>query len=94
MTENFIITTPENLKAIVFEAVKTAISENRKANDLPFENDYCDIDEAAKLLNLKKATMYQLTHSKRIPFVNTGKKLYFRRSDIRNYIESGSQNSI
>lgn len=94
MPNNFIITTPDDLKELIVESVRLAISENRKSDGLPFENDYCDIDEAASLLNLKKATIYQLTHSKRLPYINTGKKLYFRRSDLTKYIETGAKNSI
>lgn len=93
MPNNFIITTPDDLKELIVESVRLAISENRTGNGLPFDSDYCDIDEAAKVLNLKKATVYQLTHSKRLPYINTGKKLYFRRSDLTKYIEAGSKSS-
>jgi excisionase family DNA binding protein len=47
------------------------------------ENVFLTIDEAAKYLGLKKATVYGLVFEKKIPYSKPfGKKLYFLKSDI------------
>lgn len=48
------------------------------------------IDEAAKLLNLSKATIYGYTHNRLIPFKKISRRLYFSKSELIAWIERGS----
>jgi len=49
------------------------------------------VDEAAKLLKIAKQTLYQMTSRNGVPFYKKSKLLYFRRSELLLWIESGKQ---
>jgi excisionase family DNA binding protein len=57
------------------------------------EDAFLSIDEASKIVNLSKATIYGLTHQKEIPFHKRGKRLYFLKSEILQWIKNGKQES-
>ena len=43
--------------------------------------------EAAAFLNVSASYLYKLTHQKKIPYFKPqGKKIYFLRSDLMNYL--------
>lgn len=45
------------------------------------------IEEVSEYLNLSKSALYKLTSKKEIPFYNPGgKKIYFKKSDIENWV--------
>lgn len=54
----------------------------------------CDPDEfvtgaeARKLLNVSASTWQAIRDQKRIPFSQIGRKIYVKRSDIINYLDS------
>ena len=49
--------------------------------------DILSVEEAARLLNLSKAHVYRLTQTRELPyFCPAGKKYYFRREDLLNYL--------
>lgn len=52
------------------------------------------IEEASIFLNLAKPTIYSLTSRRELPFFKTGKKLYFKRSELLSWIEKGKQKTI
>ncbi|WP_157776687.1 helix-turn-helix domain-containing protein [Flavobacterium crassostreae] len=41
-----------------------------------------DIDEVASFVELSKATVYGLTHKRKIPHFKVGKRLCFKKSEI------------
>lgn len=48
------------------------------------------IEQAAALLNVKKATLYQMVHARKIPFSKpNGRKLYFSRTELVAWIQAG-----
>lgn len=51
------------------------------------------IDEAAKILGIVKPTLYSKVSKREIPFHKRGKKLYFFKSDLLNYIKAGKRKS-
>jgi excisionase family DNA binding protein len=50
------------------------------------EDELFAIEQAAEYLNLKKATLYGLVCHRKIPYLKPGKKLYFKKSDLTNWI--------
>lgn len=50
------------------------------------QSDFVDIDEACKILNLRKSGIYRKVMNKEIPYYKTGKKLMFRRSELIEFI--------
>ncbi len=61
----------------------------QKYSDQASFNEIINIDEACKLLNLAKQTVYGLVSNRKIPFIKKGKKLRFEKTKLINYLESG-----
>ena len=55
----------------------------------PEANDILNIKGAAALLNLSVSSIYGLVHKKTIPVCKRGKKLYFSRADLLQWINAG-----
>jgi excisionase family DNA binding protein len=56
---------------------------------MKIEDVFLNVNQAAEFLNLAKQTLYGLTSNRGIPFFKKGKKLYFRESDLKNWLLSG-----
>ena len=53
------------------------------------------LDEGAEYLNLSKSALYKMTSKKEISFYNPGgKKIYFKKSELENWILCSKSNSI
>ncbi|RED42599.1 AlpA family transcriptional regulator [Winogradskyella eximia] len=51
------------------------------------------IDDATKVVNLTKPTIYGLVHKNKIPYRKKGKRLYFLKSELIAWINSGKRTS-
>ena len=51
-------------------------------------DEVMDIAEVAAFIKLTKPTIYGLTHQNTIPYYKNGKKLYFRKSEIVEWLFS------
>jgi excisionase family DNA binding protein len=47
------------------------------------------IDEAASIVGMKRSTLYARTSNRSIPHYKRGGKLYFRRSELINWLVEG-----
>ncbi len=89
MSSNIIVTTPEELKAIVQDAVSSLITKNDKA----VEPDTITLDKTVELLEehgfpTSRAKLYKLTSKGEIPHKKYGHKLVFSRKEILNWVAS------
>jgi excisionase family DNA binding protein len=48
--------------------------------------DPINMEVAAAYLEIPKATLYRFTSDRRIPFYKVGKRIYFKKADLENYI--------
>ena len=55
------------------------------------EEDLTDVKGAAKLLNIATASVYNGTSKKEIPHFKRGKKLYFSKAALLQYIQEGKK---
>jgi excisionase family DNA binding protein len=55
------------------------------------EDKWLTIQEASALLNLAKQTLYAKVSKNEIPYSKRGKKLYFLKSELTEYISSGKK---
>ncbi len=53
------------------------------------EDEFLTISQAAKLLHLSVPTMYCKTHRHELPFMKRGKRLYFSKTELLDYIKQG-----
>lgn len=59
------------------------------------EADFLNVGEASLYLGIKKSTLYKLTHSRKIPyFCPGGKLIYFRKSDLNEFLLRNRQLSL
>ncbi len=66
--------------------------ELSKMNEIKQENEeetFIDIIKVAELLQLSKQTVYGLVNRKKIPFHKRGKKLYFLKKQIIEWVIAG-----
>ena len=59
----------------------------------PEEDIFLTIEEVALLISLSKYTIYGLVHKNKIPYHKQGKRLYFLKSEILEWIKSGKRQS-
>jgi len=67
------------------------MNEFKQVNE---EETFIDILKVAELLQLSKQTVYGLVNRKKIPFHKRGKKLYFLKKEIVDWVISGKDEKI
>ena len=92
---------------IDFEQMQRDLSETRQ--DLRVVLDYLkqfspqtplpeesplNVQQAAELLDVTTATVYDLVHKRRIPSHRPGKRLYFLRSELMDWIRNGRRMTV
>jgi len=81
----------EIFEPIIDECVTRAFNKN--INELKFEKpvseDVFDMNEAMSYLKLSKGTMYRMTMDREIPHYKVGKRLYFRKNELDDWINKG-----
>ena len=79
----------ENPFEIILEklnSIETAIEKLNTASKS--EEDFMNIDQVSSFIGLAKSTVYGLIHKQKIPYFKASKRLYFKKSDIVNWITS------
>ena len=88
MNQQIYMLSEEGIKVLanqISEQIKSSFKTKFSSN----EDEFLSIEETAKLINLSKPTVYGLVHQKNIPFHKKGKRLYFLKSDVLDWIKSG-----
>ena len=93
--QQIIITTPSSLKELLGELLKELLPI------VPFnfssqkeEKEFYTLKEAAVFLNIAVSTLYFLNSSKAISYIRKGKKCYYLKSDLMNFLKDGRIKSI
>ena len=92
MNQQIYMLSEEGIKVLaeqITENIKKAMNPSNSSTEDVFMN----IDETAKLINLAKPSVYGLVHQNRIPFHKIGKRLYFLKSQIIDWLKSGKKES-
>jgi excisionase family DNA binding protein len=92
MNEKIYMLSEEGIKVLaeqITENIKKAIAPSESSTD----DAYMSIDETATLIKLAKSSVYGLVHRNKIPFHKKGKKLYFSKASILQWISDGKQSS-
>jgi excisionase family DNA binding protein len=86
--EKIILTTPNELEKIIRNSLTEIIQEQAANNSKP-RIELLSLHEAARYLQLAPQTLYGFTSKRKIPFIKKGKKLYFKETDLENWLETG-----
>jgi excisionase family DNA binding protein len=60
----------------------------------PESDNILSIEQAANFLNLSKLTLYGKVSRRELPVSKRGKRLYFLRSELEQYIKSGHKKTV
>ncbi len=83
----FISLTKSELQFLISEAVNNAIAKLPRQNVVHDPNsELMNIKQVAELLNLSVQTIYSYTSSATIPCLKKGKRLYFNRSKVMEWL--------
>lgn len=69
-------------------AVDVRALKSRTMNDKPAD-EIGGLDLAVEITGLARRTIYKLTHRREIPHRRVGGRLYFRRSELEQWIDAG-----
>jgi excisionase family DNA binding protein len=89
---NLIITTPENLRELINDSVRTALT-NAKLQTAD-SGKPLSMEEAAEYLGIPKATLYQFTSKRLIPFRKLGRRIVFVKADLATFLDSKKKRSV
>mgnify|MGYP000733966388 CR=1 FL=1 len=81
----------EEFRQIIREELKAAFHDlSQSGNESSFE-EMMTIEVATKFLSLSKSHLYKLTSTREIPHCKRGKRLYFKRSELIEWISKGKR---
>lgn len=69
-------------------AVDVRALKSRTMNEKPTD-ELGGLELAVKITGLARRSIYKLTHRREIPHLKRGGRLYFRKSELEQWIESG-----
>lgn len=88
MNQPIYMLSDDGIKKLTEQITSTILTALESSNN-PTDDHPMDIDETSKMIHLAKPTIYGLTHRNSIPFHKQGKKLYFLKSEIMDWIKNG-----
>ena len=74
-------------------AVDVRALKSRTMNDKPAD-EIGGLDLAVAITGLARRTIYKLTHRREIPHRRVGGRLYFRRSELEQWIDAGRRRTV
>ena len=78
-----------NLEQLISE-----LTEQGKQAATNESNDFLTIEEAGELLHLSKATIYSKCSLRELPYMKRGKRLFFSREELLNYLKQGRRKTL
>ncbi len=83
------------LEVLIQNSVRKVLSENPVTEpNVPAGDQYLNITQAAELLDLKISSVYGIVHEKGIPYHKRGKRLYFSKQELMDWIKSGRKQTL
>jgi len=91
MTETILISLPvKELQTLIIDCVNVCLQNKAiSGNAEPEQDQLLTIQQAAELLNLSVPTIYGLVSRSVIPVSKKGKRLYFSKQELLNWIKEG-----
>src|ERR1035438_4707617 len=87
------VTSKDELENLIQIAIRKAFGEFRNQNPEENQDKIFSIKEASSFLNLAQQTLYGFTSKRAIPFLKRGKKLYFKKIELENWLLEGKRKS-
>ena len=84
--KGIIVIDKTDLEELIQGAVKNAVQNAQQAKPT---DELMDVDQASKFLHLAKQTLYGLTSERLIPYLKRGKRIYFKKEELLNWVNQG-----
>ncbi len=85
---------PEVVRQLFEKVEQIALSIERLEPKADQETELLNIEEAAAFLKVSVGALYSKVSRKEIPFCKPGKRLYFNKIDLREWIRLGKSKTI
>lgn len=90
MDKQIVVITGAELQELIENSVSRAIAKGQKLESQN-QGEYLTIHEACAFLSLAPQTIYGLTSRKKIPHYKSGKKIYFIKKELIEWLNQGKQ---
>ena len=84
----------EELKDVLQEIIEPLVKNYFNKLQTVHEKPFLNIDEAAALLDIARQTIYQMVSKRQIPFYKRSKRLYFKKSELIDWITDSREKSF
>ena len=74
--------------------LKSLLLKNQVNDKAVIPEQFLNIQEAAKLLGLTKATLYSKVSKNEVPHFKQGNRLYFSTVELTEYLKQGKRNTF
>lgn len=92
MEKTVLVSIPKDeLEQIIENSIRRVLSELKLDSNQSDSEQLLTLKEAADFLKLSPQTIYGYTSSREIPFFKRGKKVYFKRNVLLEWINSGKR---
>jgi hypothetical protein len=93
--EKLIVTTETELSNLIESSLnKIFLEQSNRIAQKDSYPEFLNINQAAIFLDLAKQTLYGFTSKGLIPHLKRGKKLYFKKSQLINWLVEGNSKAI
>lgn len=75
------------------DRIEKAIDQLSTTGSLTNKNDPMDVKDLAAYLKISASTIYKFTSTRSIPYYKNGKRLFFKREEINDWIFTTKINS-
>jgi excisionase family DNA binding protein len=79
---------------VIKDCIRELLNESASDSQNQKDGEFLTPDEAAVFLGVPKSTVYFLTSKKKIPFSKRGRRIYFFKQDIIQWLRAGNQPTI
>lgn len=85
----------EDLETIIIDCVNSCLRNNKQESKPPTDQpeQLLTIQKAAEFLSLTVPTMYSKVSKGELPVMKRGKRLYFSRTELLDYLKDGRKKS-
>ena len=86
--------TPPELETLIEKTISKVLNSNKPTPSQPATDELLTISQVAEFLSLSVPTIYGLVSKAAIPCMKKGKRLYFSKDEISNWIKAGRKKTL
>ena len=81
------------IQHLIESAVQKAITQ-KASDDIGQADSFLDVNQAAAFIGIAKATLYGKCSDQLVPHFKKGKKLYFDKKELIEWLKSGKRKTV